>query len=247
MVCKDVGVILRSVRSGETSTLVTFLGRHSGKTRLIGKGALAPSSPFRGLLEVGNVIDVVFYYRDGRSLSFLKEVEVVSTLERLRESLPHLATALGILELAESVCYWESPEARAVDLIADYVACPPSKDPLHVYLAFEFKLLGILGQRPDFSVCASCGSDITDGYYHPPDGTSLCDRHSMDAPHRVRLDRKLLAYVASVADSALAQASVDSVDPVLRKRFGEILHWTYTFHIQGYSLPKALKLLPKDA
>jgi hypothetical protein len=100
---------------------------------------------------------------------------------------------------------------------------------------------------------------MTRGYYHPAEGTSLCGTHSRESPHRVRLSPALLGYIAATTDSPLAEASMASVDPVLRKRFGEmasvdpvlrkrfgeIIHWTYTFHIQGYSLPKALQLLPR--
>jgi DNA repair protein RecO (recombination protein O) len=244
---KDVGVILKSARRGETSKVVTFLGRDSGKISLIGKGAMGPKSPFRGLLELGNLIEAVYYYKDGRTLFFLKEVHALSTLGARRESFPHLATALGMLELVESVCYWGSPEPRAVDLVADYLACAPAKDPLHAYLVFELKLLEILGQGPDVQRCAACGTDLASGFYHPADGASACDRHSGDAPHRVRLDPELLGFVARAAGSTLAEASAADVEPAMRKRFGEILHWTYTFHIQGYSLPNALTLFSKSA
>jgi DNA repair protein RecO (recombination protein O) len=246
MVRKDVGVILKSARSGETSKVVTFLGRQSGKISLIAKGALGPKSPFRGLLELGNLIDVVFYYKDGRTLFFVKEVSVVSTLGSVRDSLPHLAAALGALELVESVCYWGSPDARAVDLIADYISCAPAKDPRHAYLAFEFKLLEVLGQNPDLSTCAACGSDVAGGSYHPSEGTSLCRTHDRVSPHCIRLDPALLAHAARVAGCTLAEACAFEVERAVRKRFGEILHWTYTFHIQGYSLPTALTLLPKN-
>lgn len=245
MLRKDVGVVLRSARSGETSKLITFLGRHSGKVNLLGKGAMGSQNPFRGLLEVGNLIEVVYYDKAGRTLFFLKEVYVRLTLGSLRDSLPHLATALAILELVESVCYWGSPEERAVDLLAEAIACPPADDPLHLYLSFAFKLLEVLGVVPDLSSCASCGGDISDGYYYPADGTSTCRKHSKDSPHRVRLGRKALDYVAGVAQKTLADLSTIGSDRAARKRFGEILHWTYTFHIQSYRLPKALKLVPR--
>jgi DNA repair protein RecO (recombination protein O) len=243
MLRKDVAVVLRSARSGETSLLATVLGRESGKINLVGKGAFTSRSPFAGALEVGNLIEAVYYHKEGRTLFFLKEVHVRATLGAVRESLPHLASALGLLELVEHVCYWGSPEARIVDMLAEFLECPPAKDPLHAYLAFAFDLAEILGVQPDLSRCAACGGEAA--YYHPAEGTSLCRAHSGEAPHRVRLSPALLAYVAATSESTLAGAAAAEVDPVLRKRFGEIIHWTYTFHIQGYSLPKALQLLPR--
>jgi DNA repair protein RecO (recombination protein O) len=243
MLRKDVGVVLKSARSGETSLLATVLGRESGKINLMGKGAFNSRSPFSGALQVGNLIEAVYYHKEGRTLFFLKEVQVRATLGPIRESLPHLASALGLLELVERVCYWGSPEPRIVDLLGEVLECPPAKDPLHAYLAFAFELAEVLGVRPDLSCCTACGGEAE--YYHPAEGTSLCREHSGESPHRIPLSPALLAYISATSESSLADASSAAVDPVLRKRFGEIIHWTYTFHIQGYSLPKALQLLPR--
>jgi len=243
MLRKDVGVVLKSARSGETSVLATVLGRQNGKVNLIGKGAFSSKSPFRGALEVGNLIEAVYYHKEGRTLFFLKEVHVRSTLSAMRDSLPHLASALGLLELVEHVCYWGSPEERIVDLLTEFIGCPPAQDPLHVYLVFAFNLLEVLGAAPDLASCAECGGEMA--YYHPAEGTSLCKTHSQESPHRVRLSPALLGYVGAATRSTITEALTTTADPVLRKRFGEIIHWTYTFHIQGYSLPKALQLLPR--
>ena len=246
MLRKDEGVVLKSARSGETSKLITFFGRRSGRIKLIGKGALGERSPFRGALEIGNLIEVVYYYKEGRTLYFLKEVHVQSTLGAARQSLSHLAPALGLLELLDKVCYWGSPEERVVDLLEEYLACGLAKNPLYLYLVFAFKLLGILGVVPDFSACSSCRGDITGGYYIPAEGSSVCQTHRIESPHRVRLDENVLEHLVTIYSSSLAHASNLDVGPALRKRLGKILHWTYTFHIQGYSLPAALNLMPKS-
>lgn len=243
MLRKDDGVILKSARSGESSKLITFLGRDAGKVSLLGKGALGPRSPFRGSLELGNFVEVVFYYKEGRTLFFLKEANVRTTLGPARDSLPHLACAMGLLELVERVCYWGSPEPAIVDLLDQYLAEPTAGDALRMFLIAEYRILELLGVVPDFATCASCGATLQDGYYYPADGTSRCAQHTQNVPHRVALDSELIEYGAAVAHSPIAIASNIPVSRAARKRFGEILHWTYTFHIEGYGLPKALKLL----
>ncbi|MDH3215775.1 MAG: DNA repair protein RecO [Candidatus Krumholzibacteria bacterium] len=245
MLLKDEGVVLRSARSGETSKLITFFGRSSGKIKLMAKGALAAKSPFRGALDVGNVLDVVYYHREGRTLCYLKEIYVCSTLAPVRESLSGLASALAVLELLDKVCYWASPEERVVDLVQEYLACTESRDPLYVYLACAYKLLAVLGVNPDFSACAVCGGAIGGGYYHPADGTSLCRQHSFETPNRARLDRRVLEQLATMTAGTLPQLSTREVDANVRKYLGKMIHWTYTFHIQGYVLPQALKLMKK--
>ena len=103
MLVKDEGIVLSVSRSGDTSLGVVFLGRASGKIRLLAKGALSPKYPGRGVLESGNQVEVVYYHKDGYSTFYLKEVSLVASPAAGRESLPHLAANLAALELLSHV------------------------------------------------------------------------------------------------------------------------------------------------
>ena len=110
MLRKDEGVVLSTTRRGESSKLVTFLGRDSGKTLLHAKGALGPKSPFRGSLEPGNYVEVLYYFKEGRTAFFLKEVSVHSGLNADGGALTRMAVTLAMLEILNQVCYWGHPE-----------------------------------------------------------------------------------------------------------------------------------------
>jgi DNA repair protein RecO (recombination protein O) len=245
MIQKDDGVVLKTARSGETSRIVTFFGRRSGKVRIVAKGALKPSSPFRGALEPGNHAEVLYYYKEGRTLYFLREIHVLASLAERRDSLERMASALAVLELAEGVCFWESPEPRVLDLLAEYLRCAPARDPLLLFLAFETALLGILGALPDLSSCAVCGEPCEGGAYYPEQGASVCAAHAASG-RRIDLDPELSALERALAGSPLESASRAEVPKEIRKRLGALLHWTYTFHVQNYRLPESLKLIQKE-
>jgi len=246
MIRKDEGVVLKTARSGETSKLVTFLGRENGKIRLLAKGALAGKSPFRGALEPGNHLEVVFYHKEGRTLYFLKEVHVHSSLETDRGSLSEMAAALAVVELLDRVCFWESPDERVVSLVVDYLRCPPGRDPVLSFLVFEAKLLSVLGALPDFSVCVVCGVELDDGFFHPAEGTGACTVHSEAASRRFSVDENLVELWARLVDESFDDLREVDIDRVLRKRLGTVMHWTYTFHVNNYHLPESLKLIPKE-
>ena len=246
MIRKDEGIVLRTARSGETSRLVTFLGRHSGKIRLLAKGALTERSALRGALEPGNHVEIVFYFREGRTLYYIREVHVHSALDAGRNSLARMGAALAVLELLDGVCYWESPEPAIVDLALEYLACPAAEDPVLLFLAFELQLLSVLGAVPDFSACSACGASLADGLFDPEQGECACPRHSAPAAQRIALDADLLALIGSLHGADLAAAAAGKIAPDLRKRLGSVLHWTYTFHVQNYRLPESLRLIPKE-
>ncbi|MFQ5512076.1 MAG: DNA repair protein RecO [Candidatus Krumholzibacteriia bacterium] len=243
MLKKDEGVVLGSTRSGETSKVITFFGRESGKVRLQCKGALRQRSPLRAALSPGNLIEAVFYHKEGRTLYFLKEAHVVRAAGSERD-LAHAASSLAVLELLDGVCYWASPEPRVVDLFAEYRDCAAC-DPVLLFIGFEFKLLEILGAMPEFLLCASCGAVLDDGFYHPAEGVGACKEHTQPESHRVTVGGQLPPLLRALAKRPLGALAELAVDAAARKNLGRILHWTYTFHIQGYSLPEALKLIPK--
>jgi DNA repair protein RecO (recombination protein O) len=246
MIRKDEGVVLRTARSGETSRLVSFLGRESGKIRLLAKGALRETSPFRGVLEPGSHAEVLYYFKHDRSIYYLREAHAYSSLETGRDSLVRMVAGLAALELLDAVCYPESPEPRIVDLAVDYLAHPEAVDPLFFFLAFEMKLLAVLGAIPDFTRCAACGSDIVRGCFHPEDGEARCSRHGDASRRRIELDGELIATLRALENETLSEAARRSADRALRKRLGGVIHWTYTLHVQNYRLPESLKLLPKE-
>lgn len=246
MVLKDRGVVLKASRSGETSRQIVFLGRESGKIRLIAKGALTAKSPFAGVLEPGGVLAVIYYHKEGRSVYFLKDVDPITGIESRRRSLFELAPTLASLEILDQVCYWGSPEPGIVGLAETYLSTKRPADPLALFLAFEYMLLAVLGVLPDLGRCIICEKRLSRGFFHPEAGVSACARHSGASGRRIRLDAAVLGVLERIDSEGLDGVCRRGFDRDSRKRLGRILHWTYTFHVQGYRLPESLKLIPKD-
>ena len=243
MLEKDEGIVLAAGRSGETSLLVTFLGRRTGKIRLMAKGALGLRHPARGLLEPGNHLEVLFYNREGRTLLFLKEAALLTAACAPRDSLPHMAVLLAVLELLDHVCYSGGADIEIVDLGVEYIRTGASTDPLLVFLAFELRLLGALGAVPDLSACATCGRALERGVYSARAGEAHCREHGTAIPDTIALGPDVIAAAAQARSDPLETIAAMEIDRRTRKTLGKILHWTYTFHVQGYSLPKSLNLI----
>jgi hypothetical protein len=60
------------------------------------------------------------------------------------------------------------------------------------------------------------------------------------------LDKELLSLIARIGGSQIADLRELTVGAEMRKDLGTILHWTYTYHVNNYHLPDALKLIPKE-
>jgi DNA repair protein RecO (recombination protein O) len=243
MLEKDDGVVLKALRSGESSLLVTFLGRRRGKVRLMAKGVLAPKRMGGGLLEACSHVEVVYYFKENRSVYYLKEAARLSPPLSGRDSLPHLAARLSAMELLDQVCYPGSADEGIVDLAAEYVRIADEADPLFLFLAFELRLLGVLGAFPGLSGCAVCDGAPDGGAFDARDGVAYCAVHADLANDALQLSAALLETVERCVGGPLSRLTGERADKRLRKQLGKLLHWTYTFHVQGYSLPKSLSLI----
>jgi DNA repair protein RecO len=244
MLLRDTGIVLSTERRGETSLSTVFLGRAAGKTRLLVKGALSAKHPSRGALEPGNEVEVLYYQRDGQATLYLKEVSLLRAPEAGRDSLPHLAANLAALELLNLVCVAQaSIDSEVVDTAAAFLAAPPATDPLFLFLAFEIKLLAALGVSPDTVDCVHCGESPNDGIYSPRDGVSFCAEHRSSVPEAVRLSPEIVAATGYCAEQPFDVLAREAVTRVVRKELGRLVHWTYTYHVQGYHLPRSLNLI----
>lgn len=244
MLIKDSGIVLAAARSGETSLSFVFLGRSGGKIRLLAKGALGPKHTSRGAIEPGNEIEVLYYQREGYATRYLKEASLIATPCAGRESLPHLAASLAALELLDQVCVpGASLDEAIVDAATAFLSAPKSGDPLFLFLAFEIRLLAALGVSPDTMNCVRCGADSEDGTYSPRDGVSFCAEHGAAYPDAVALTPEVAAAAACCASEPYPELAGRAVSRAARKELGRLVHWTYTYHVQGYHLPRSLNLI----
>jgi recombinational DNA repair protein (RecF pathway) len=121
--------------------------------------------------------------------------------------------------------------------------CQPAADPLFFFLAFELKVLESLGVLPDFANCAGCGQVLVTGYLDCREGACYCSKHKKNIPHQRVLRSDLLRVIDVCRRHPLEAMKETQVDLSLRKDLGKVIHWTYTYHVQGYKLPQSLKLL----
>jgi len=152
--------VLKTSNYSETSLIVTLYTLKEGRVRCIGKGARRPKSPFAGMLEPLNEIEVVYVL--GRSeLYTLKECSMLRSSIGLREDLANIRSALHVLALVEETQTMSDPNPEVFALIEKCLdAIEETSDPGRVVLFFRTKLLEVSGYAPDYSMCALCGSRL---------------------------------------------------------------------------------------
>ncbi len=158
-------VLLRAADYGESDRVVTLFTRERGKVTAFARAARKSRKRFGGSLEPFCRLRVELSEprRGAEGLLSLDASMLVESFGRLTESLPKMAVAGYACELCRELLPAHEPFADAFDLLVDLfrtldeVGPERSVDPARAMLAFELRLLELVGHRPALDRCAVCG------------------------------------------------------------------------------------------
>lgn len=98
-------IILRCIDYQESSKIITVLSKEHGKIALIARGVKRPKNKLAGLIEVGNILDVVYYYKETRSLHTLSEASVAYQSLSFRQDFEKASVLYSTLELVNQLTH----------------------------------------------------------------------------------------------------------------------------------------------
>jgi len=160
-------LVLRHVKQGDTSHVVTMLTREAGKIAVMAKGNRKPGSRFGAGLELFNLSRITYRPRSNRDLQFLEGCEMERNFERLRLDVFGYAAAGACVELTDRIVPDGAASAEIFDLLVgalevlDQVVPLPDGEELRVValpVAFQLKLMDEIGVAPQIAECAVCGT-----------------------------------------------------------------------------------------
>ena len=171
----DDAIVLRTVDFSETSMIVTFFARNSGKIACIAKGARRLRNPFDSALDPMNQCKILVYPKSGDALDLVTEAKLT---ERFRvSSLVTMYAGFHVMELLDAFTIRNEPITKLYDLAAGTLnelvrrdekiptgakLKSPPEIISRVLLRFEFRAMSLLGYEPMLAECMECGSSKTE-------------------------------------------------------------------------------------
>jgi DNA repair protein RecO (recombination protein O) len=153
---RDQGVVLRTIKLGETDRIVTLLTQGHGKVRAVAKGVRKPGSRFGARLEPTS--HVAFQCYQGRELDVVTQAETIDANRALREHYGCLTHAVSMLEAADQVAQEREPNAALYRMLVGALRTLADTPTPLVSAAFFWKLLSLEGFHPLLDECARCGT-----------------------------------------------------------------------------------------
>lgn len=203
---KTDAIVLRTMRMGETSKLITLFTEAHGKLKVTAKGARRPKSKFAGCLEVSWLVHIGCPVRDDRDLHNLTDAETIRARPALLKDLARLSFAAAACEMVDRLSIDHEPNRRLYLCLAGVLVGLEEVEPVQLeslFWYFQLRVAEALGYRPELANCANCGADlpVEAAWFSPGMGGSVCRDCGREAAQEQE-DQGAPAYLRSRKISA---------------------------------------------
>ncbi len=211
MLTKDLAICIRAIDYSETSQIVSFFTRATGKIDAIAKGSKRPKSPFDGPIEVLSHGKIVFVDSGGDKLATLTEFQQGPALINLRNNLFMMYACLFAAELMNNLTHDYDPHPELFDGFLEFLhnaneqdsTSDQQRDILALLILFQLTLLREIGLQPILNHCANCKTQYAERntqyetYFSSSANGLICRDCEPSFPDKIRLTKAASACLAA--------------------------------------------------
>ncbi len=232
MLTKDTAICIRTLDYSETSQIVTFFARETGKISAIAKGSKRPKS--YGPIEVFSSGKIVVSVPAGEKLATLTEFEQQSNFGALAGNLFVLHCASFAAELVNLLTNEYDPNPELFDAFLQFLESTQDtrgerRDTLALLILFQLALLKEIGLQPILNACVNCKSNFSlnwpQSYFSNSANGLICRDCEANFPDRIGLGNSAadcLGNLKLLVDAD--EKTLGEIEKVLVYHFTEILH-----------------------
>jgi len=212
---KDIAICIRAVDYSETSQIVTFFTRATGKISAIAKGSKRPKSAFDGAIEILSFGEIVFSDSNREKLATLTEFQQQG-FTQLSKNLFAFNCSLFAAELINKLTNDYDPHPGLFDSFLQFlksiqVTSHETRDTISLLILFQLALLKEIGLQPVLSQCANCKTRYEEQttsderrarsdelYFSSSANGLICKDCEASFPDKVRLTKSAAACLSNL-------------------------------------------------
>lgn len=156
---RSEAVVLRGVDFSETSRIITFLTPGRGRMACLAKGVRRGKRSQAGAFDTFNRLEIVYYWKDSRSVQLLGESAVLDTFGPVKASLEKSVFGVFPLECAGKLAHENEPsEGLYAALVRGLEGLAQWTGPARAHVTWQVvHLLGEAGLGPSLDQCVETG------------------------------------------------------------------------------------------
>ena len=121
-IVQDDCIVLKSIRYGETSRIISVLSNNNGKFSALIKGVRKPGSRSGGVIEPLNFLNIVVYFKKNRDLQLISKAEFKKAYKNIPKDLEKLSSGFRMAELVNKAIYDNERVEPVFKLLSESIA-----------------------------------------------------------------------------------------------------------------------------
>lgn len=220
------GIVLHHLKYSETSVIARIYTEKFGLQSYLIRGIRSPRAKIKtGLLEHLSILEMVVYYREGRSLQNLKEIRPIHAFQSLYSDIRKSSQALFINEVIFKSVKEEESNPALFSFLFDSIIEMDRYDVFipYYHLSFMARFAAYLGFAPGMNFAEGYWFNLREGVYEQckPDHPNFID------PDHTAYFR----YLFTISSEPEALISIPST---IRKLLLEKLIEFYELHLPSF-------------
>ena len=207
-------IVLRAIKYGDTSKIVTFFTRSHGKIVGILKGARSQKKKYGSPVDILSYVSILFYYKEGRDIQTVSNCDTLVSLHRISEDITKMYAGMTICELIYKLLppHEASPFLFEITTKILRLLNGATKYPLNLLYYFEYHFSKIMGFEMSVQNCGICKKPFLEDSLKRSEvvfditlGSILCDECREKCKNRTLLTGETVKFIyeLSVYDAEL--------------------------------------------
>ncbi len=157
-IVKSKAFVLNKLDFGDTSKIVNFYSNEFGRVAGIVKGARSSKSKIGKIVDVLNLIEIIFYKKDGRDIQVVTQADLISNYTNIKTDLEKLKYASSIIELVLKLTLEDDPHKRLFSGMEKILQRLDSEqtEPMLLFIMFYKFFLEEIGYGIEAENCSNC-------------------------------------------------------------------------------------------
>ena len=240
-------VVLSDMPHGETSKIIRVYTKDYGRVSLIAKGSRKLKNRFGGSLDPLNHVTIVYYYKDNRDLHLITQCDIIESYPGVKEDLEKLSIGLSIAEILVTLVLEEESNRTLFGLVVKTLTALETveKNYDNFYLYFLTRFLQISGFGLHAQRCQNCGTEMNaqSAFFSISRGGLLCKSCSQAESNQTRILAETVQVLKHVLLKEPEQFLNLRISEKSKRELTTIFDNFYRYHFDGYTTPRAIRLL----
>lgn len=243
---KTEAIILKTLKQGETSKILTLYTLNYGLESIIAKGSRNTKSRFAGSLEPLNYLSIVYYRKENRDLQFLSQADIRQSFPGIRKDIEKTTLALVICEIVQRTQFAAEKNPALFSLIIRMLRAIERAASANINLLFSFQLkfLGLSGYAPRLENCLSCQRPPTDEhlFFDYSHGGFVCSNCQASGLSGKSYSLNTIKYLSWIQRSTTEVIARHKIPTPITDEAALWMHDYTLYHIEGIENLNSLKI-----